>query len=122
MKPLNLNPKPRPEQLELAMRPPEIANPVSPFRRGLAPDFRPRITFGLTEKLSPNPRLAENNFQVRLPAIRRPESAIGDEPQRVLSPRRRLPLRLGDNLFRHVTRGFFIAREMHGVLGASLRR
>jgi hypothetical protein len=122
MKPLNLNPKPRPEQLELAMRPPEVANPVSPFRRGLAPDFRPRITFGFTEKLSPNPRLAENNFQVRLPAIRRPESAIGDEPQRVLSPRRCFALRLGNNLFRHVTRGFLIAREMHGVLGASLRR
>ena len=102
------------------MRPPEIADSVPPFRRRLTPDFRPRITFGPAEKLTPNPRLAENNFQIRLPAIRRPESAIGDEPQRVLSPGRRFSLRLGDNLLRHVTRGFFIARKMHRVLGATL--
>src|SRR5208282_1638586 len=37
------------------------------------------------------------------------------------SPRRRFPLRLGDDLFRHMTRGLFIARKMHRVLGASLR-
>ena len=112
--------KPYPKHLELAMRPPEIADSVPPFRRRLTPDFRPRITFGPAEKLTPNPRLAENNFQIRLPAIRRPESAIGDEPQRVLSPRRCFSLRLGDDLFRHVTRGFFIARKMHRVLGATL--
>ena len=120
MKPLNLNRKPRPEQLELAMRPPEVANPVSPFRRGLAPYFRPHKTFGPTEKLSPNPTRPENCFEVCLPAIRRPESAIGDEPQSVLSPGRCLPLRLGDNLLRHVTRGFLIPRKMHRVLGATL--
>jgi hypothetical protein len=112
--------KPRPEHLELTMRPPGIENPILPFLRGLTPYFRPRITFGPTEKLTPDSRLPENHFQVRLPAIRRPKSAIGNEPQRVLSPGRCLTLRLGDNLFRYVTRSFFIARKMHRVLGATL--
>jgi len=120
MKSFYLSYKPFPKPFELAMRPPKIANPVPPFRRGLAPAFRPRITSGPAKKLSPNPAGPENRFQVRLPAIRRPESAIGDEPQRVLSPGRCLALRLGDDLFRHVTRGFFIARKMHRVLGATL--
>src|SRR5882724_716050 len=31
--------EPRPENLELVMRPPHIQNPVLPFRRGLTPDF-----------------------------------------------------------------------------------
>ena len=112
--------KPCSEHLELMMRPPGIENPVLPFLRGLAPYFRPRIAFGPTEKLTPDSRLAKNYFQVRLPAIRRPESAIGDEPQPSLSPGRRLTLRLGDNLFRHVPRRFFVARKMHRVLGAPL--
>jgi hypothetical protein len=120
MKPFYLCYKPCPKPFELGMRPPKIANPIPPFRRGLAPAFRPRITSGPIEKLSPNPARPENCFQVRLPAIRRPESAIGDEPQRVLSPRRCFALRLGDNLFRHVTRGFLIPRKMHRVLGATL--
>ncbi len=122
MKSFYLSYKPFPKPFELAMRPPEIANAVPPFRRGLAPYLPPRKTFGSAEKISPDSRLAKHRFQVRLPAIRRPESAIGDEPQRVLSPRRCFALRLGDDLFRHVTRGFFIAREMHRVLGASLGR
>ena len=54
--------KPYPKPFELAIRPPKIAHPVPPFRRGLAPAFRPRITSGLAEKFTPNPRLAENNF------------------------------------------------------------
>ena len=112
--------KPCPKPFELAMRPPKIANPVSPFRRGLTPYLRPLKTFGTTKQLSPNPAGPENRFQVRLPAIRRPKSAIGDEPQPVLSPGRCFSLRLGDDLFRHVTRGFFIARKMHRVLGATL--
>jgi hypothetical protein len=120
MKPLQLSSKPHTEHFELAMRPPEIANPISQFDRGLAPYFRPRITFGPPKKVSPNPARSEDHFQIRLPAIRRPKSAIGDEPQRVLSPRRCLTLRLGDNFFRHVTWGFFITRKMHRVLGASL--
>ena len=110
------------KHLELAMRPPGIANPIPPFRQGLAPYFRPRVTYCSDEKLLPNPACPKHYFQIRLPAIRRPESAIGDEPQPVLSPGRCLALRLGDDLIRHVTRSFFIAREMHRVLGASLRR
>src|SRR5260370_31944249 len=104
------------------MGPPKVADPVPPFRRGLAPRFRPRMTFGPAEKFAPDSSLAENLFQVRLPSVHRPESAIGDEPQPVLSPRRRFPLRLGDNLFRHVTRSFLIPRKMHRVLGLSLGR
>jgi hypothetical protein len=122
MKSLNLNRKLLPEQLELAMRFPEIANPVSPLRRGLAPCLRPHIAFSPTEKLSPNPAWPEHCFEVRLPAIRRPKSAISDEPQPVLSPRRSLALRLGNDLVRHMPRSFLIPRKMHRVLGASLRR
>ena len=54
--------KPRSERLELVMRSPKIADPVAPLRRGLAPDFCPRITFGSPEKLTPDSRLAENHF------------------------------------------------------------
>ncbi len=113
MKSFHLSYKPFLKPFELAMRPPEIANAVPPFCRGLAPYLRSRKTFGSAEKVSPDSRLAKHRFQVRLPAIRRPESAIGDEPQCELSPRRCFPLRLGDNLLCHVTRGFFIARKMH---------
>src|SRR5260221_10707389 len=120
MKSFYLRYKPCPKPFELPMRPPKIANPVSPFRRGLTPYLRPLKTFGSTKQLSPNPAGPENCFQVRLPAIRRPESAIGDEPQRVLSPWRCLPLCLGDNLLRHVARGFLIPRKMHRGLGATL--
>src|SRR5258708_5494888 len=120
MKSFYLSYKPFPKPFELAMRPPKIANPVPQFRRGLAPYLRPRETFGSAEKVSPDPRLAKHRFQVRLPAIRHPESAIGDEPQCVLSPGRCFPLRLGDNFLRHVTRSFFIPRKMHRVLGATL--
>ena len=121
MKPFNLNCKPRSKHFELAMRPPKIANSKPPFRRGLAPYFRPLITFGSAEKLTPNPRLAKNCLKVCLPAIRRPKSAISDEPQRVLSPRCRLALRLGDDFFRHMPWSFFVARKMHRVFGAPLR-
>jgi hypothetical protein len=120
MKSFHLCHKPLSEHLELAMRLPEIANSIPPFRRGLAPYFRPRVSFRPTQKLPPNPAWPENRFQVRLPAIRRPESTISDEPQGVLSPRRRFPLRLGDDLIGHVPRSFLIARKMHRVLGATL--
>jgi hypothetical protein len=120
MKPFYLCCKPCPKHFKLAMRPPEIANPITTFRQRLAPYFRPLITFGSAEKFGPDPCLAKNHFQIFLPAIRRPKSAIGDEPQSVLSPGRCLALRLGDNLFRHVTGRLFVARKMHRVLGASL--
>jgi hypothetical protein len=120
MKPFYLCYKPCPEHFKLAMRPPEIANPIPPLRRGLASYFRPRIPFGAAKKLTPYSCAAEHYFQIRLPAIRRPESAIGDEPQRVLSPGRCLALRLGDNLIRHMTRSFLIPRKVHRVLGAAL--
>jgi hypothetical protein len=121
MKPFYLCYKPRPEHLEFTMGPPKITNPIPPFRRGLAPYLRPRITFGPAQKLTPNPAGPENRFKICLPAIRRPKSAIGDKPQDALSPRRSLTLRLGDNFIRHVPRSFFIPRKMHRVLGAPLR-
>ena len=121
MKSLDLDRKLLPEQLELAMRFPEIANPVSPFRQGLAPCFRPHIAFSPAKKLPPNSTWPENRFKVRLPAIRRPKSAISDEPQPVLSPRCRLPLRLGDNLVRDMPGSFLIPRKVHRVLSTPLR-
>jgi hypothetical protein len=59
---LYLSSEPRPEDLELVMRPPRIQNPVSPFRQGLAPYFRPRISHSPPEQFAPDSRRSEDRF------------------------------------------------------------
>src|SRR3984957_13002932 len=99
---------------------PEIPNPVPPIADRLAIHFGCDVTFTRSQEPRPDSFRAKNISKLDPLAFSDPEPAVDDEPRRWQSLRR--PLHLGDDFLRHRPRSLLIARAVHRVLGAALRR
>src|SRR5689334_458716 len=105
-KALELRMKPCAKTFEISMPGPKISHPIPQRFRSLAPDLCSQIPRRLVQQLRPDSTNAENRFEIRLPSVAGPKSAVNHKPRTIESLCR--ALHLGDDFFRHRARRFFI--------------
>ena len=116
--------KPFAENFKTAMPAPEIQNSVprsvSSLRWRLAFRFGSDVICRLPQKPCPDSVPPKYRLKLSPLTFSDPEPAVDDEPQRCQSFRCALHLR--DDFLRHRSRSLLIARKVHRVFGAALRR
>ncbi len=122
---LELYVKPVSKTLKAPMPRPTIFHPILPSLGILTPYLGEKISFRLIQQSCPRSACTEGDFKLCPPAIRNPKPAIYyklliREPRGVQSFRR--ALHLGNDFLRDRARSLLIARKMHRVFRAPLRR
>src|ERR1700722_19903918 len=112
--------EPPAEYFKPAMPSPEIPHPVPPIANRLKLHCGRDVTFSLPQKPCPDSILPEHCFKLDPLTFPDPEPAVDDEPRRWQSFRRALHLR--DDFLRDRSRSLLIARKVHRVFRATLRR
>ncbi len=112
------------KDFKLAMPAPEIPHSIPlnalSLARQFALDFGVAIALGLSQKSRPNALSSENTYKLNSLTLSDPEPAVDDEPRRHQSFGGALHLR--DDFLRDRPWSFFIARKVHRVFRAPLRR
>jgi hypothetical protein len=106
--------------LKPAMPTPEVPHSIPPIAARLAFHFCRDVALSLPQKPGPDSLSPKNIYKLNPLTFSDPEPAVDNEPQRSESLGR--SLHLGDDFLRHRPRSLLIARKVHRVLGAALRR